>query len=123
MARRQKIKEVKVLRDADLIEILNRNNIPLYIRARVLKNYTNNLPDIPNEEGSYTLIVENNILYWVEYNENNLGVTINNNTFAGVTSLIEESYIINIPENWEYNLFKPLIVEGTVELEGEINFI
>lgn len=31
--------KVKVIRDTDLIEIINRNNIPLQIRARVLKNY------------------------------------------------------------------------------------
>jgi hypothetical protein len=61
MARRQKIKEVEILRDADLIQILNRETIPLYIRARVLKNFADKTYVYEQSTGATSWIINHGL--------------------------------------------------------------
>lgn len=50
------------------------------------------------------------------------GITLNNKVIGGVKSFIESADVLDIPQYWEYNLYK-IDVDGTVLLDGEINII
>lgn len=49
-----------------------------------------------------------------------IGITLNSLFLSGVVSFVQAPDILNIPENYEYNVFK-LKVEGLVNCQGVIN--
>lgn len=50
------------------------------------------------------------------------GVTLNDKSIGGVKTLIESVDVLNIPENYDYNIFV-LNVEGIINCEGQINLL
>ena len=50
------------------------------------------------------------------------GIKLNDKAITGVKTLIEETDVLEIPENYDYNTFT-LNVEGTVNCEGQINIM
>jgi len=55
---------------------------------------------------------------------NGIGITINGKNIGGVKNYILESETVDIPSNWEYNLFK-LTVDGFIDVDelGTINIM
>lgn len=51
-----------------------------------------------------------------------IGITLNDLVIGGVKTLIETNDILEIPVNWDYNTCS-LSVEGTINVEGQINII
>lgn len=51
-----------------------------------------------------------------------IGVTLNGNVIGGIKTLIKESEILDIPENYDYNTYK-LNVEGVINVDGQINIM
>ena len=51
-----------------------------------------------------------------------IGITLNGRVIGGVKRLIESEDFLNIPVYWCYNVFA-LEVDGTIDNDGEINFI
>jgi hypothetical protein len=51
-----------------------------------------------------------------------VGVTLNNKVIGGVKSLIEQNDILDIPENYEYNIHN-LEAQGIVNCNGTINIM
>ena len=50
------------------------------------------------------------------------GITLDGLNIGGVKSPINTGEVLNIPEDWQYNLFGALVVDGTVINDGIINF-
>jgi hypothetical protein len=51
-----------------------------------------------------------------------IGITLNSLIIGGVKSVIEETDILTIPENYEYNVVN-LQVQGVINNAGQINII
>ena len=51
-----------------------------------------------------------------------VGIKLNGLTIGGVKQVIEETDVLDVPENWEYNVFD-FSVEGVINLDGVINII
>ena len=51
-----------------------------------------------------------------------VGIRLNGSVLGGVKNLIQSSDILEIPENYEYNVYR-LGIEGIVNCEGIINLI
>lgn len=51
-----------------------------------------------------------------------IGIRLNGSNIGGVKSIIEDTDILEIPENWDYNTFS-LLVNGTINCDGQINIL
>lgn len=76
--------------------------------------YPNDTPSIP-----YFYRLVNGVM--VKY-ATGVGVTLSGEAIGGVKSLIESGEVLDIPENYEYNIHE-LIVEGSVNVNGKINML
>lgn len=52
-----------------------------------------------------------------------VGIKINGLVIGGVKQVIEGGETLTIPPLWQYNLFQSLDIDGTVDNDGQINFI
>lgn len=51
-----------------------------------------------------------------------IGITLNGRNIGGVKRLIETDEILDIPLYWQYNV-TALDIDGTIDNDGEINYI
>lgn len=49
------------------------------------------------------------------------GITLNDKTIGGIKFVIEESDVLKIPENWQYNVRNSLTLLGTIHNNGILN--
>lgn len=55
--------------------------------------------------------------------EKNIGITLNDKYISGVKSLIELDDVLNIPENYQYNVVGNLTIDGEINGGGVVNLI
>jgi len=76
----------------------------------------------PDDKGYFYQALNDEMVKYGGGEDSGVGIRINGDLIGGVKSVIEENEVLDIPENFEYNIFR-VSVYGTVNCNGTINMM
>lgn len=76
----------------------------------------------PDDKGYFFQALNGVMVKYGGGEDSGVGVRINGDLIGGVKSVIEVNEILDIPENFEYNIYR-LNINGTVNCNGTVNIM